>query len=46
MADNKRKVYKKFVQLYKTHEYLKDTKERVKTIQDIDGAFRKFNIFR
>ena len=33
-------------ELYKTHEYLKEIKERVKTIQNIDGAFRKFNIFR
>ena len=46
IADNKRKVYNKFVNLYKTHEYLKEIKERVKTIQNIDGAFRKFNIFR
>ena len=46
IADKKRKVYNKFVQLYKTHEYLKEIKERVKTIQNIDGAFRKFNIFR
>ena len=46
IADNKRKVYMKYVHLYKSHEYLKEIKERVKTIQNIDGAFRKFNIFR
>ena len=45
-ADNKRKVYIKFVQLYKTHEYLKEIKERVKTIQNIDCAFKRFNIYR
>ncbi len=39
IADHKRKVYKKIVHLYKTHEQLQEIKGRVKTMQKIGGTF-------